>query len=392
MSATRDRSTDPPFAIGVTAGLIFLLAGGAFAVREAGVAANDFSGFWAGARAVASGLDPFDPPSWHATVQAFGTQAPDTEVFGYPAWVAIALVPLALLPLKVAALVWLWLSVGLAIVALRALLRALLPGATLEHALFGVALFVAQPGYQTLENGQWTFILLAVSIAAVLLLREHHAKTAGLVALAWLAKPHLFLFAAAGMTRASRSFGAALVAGIGMVVVSSAIVIPGWWVPWARYVAPIRIAQPATIFSLLADAIGPIGYGAAILAVLAGTIVALRFRATSDASVAVWTALSLAAAPYAWSYDHVLVLLPIALAAGVMATTNRSGARLFVVTALSAYVVLTPLLLGIALSRGRETFSAVLPALAFVAVVAVLWPRRHDRPGAASVRAAAEPA
>lgn len=261
------RSTDLAFGIGVAAGLGFLLAGGAFAVRESGIAANDFAGIWAGARAVAAGHDPYDPASWRSTVEALGTQAPDTEVFGYPAWVALALVPLALLPLTVAATVWLWVSIGVAVLALRALLRAVLPGAALEHALFGVVLFVAQPGYQTVENGQWTLLLLSASIAAVLLIRSNRPSTAAAPAIAWLAKPQLFLFAAAGMTRASRRFGGTLVAAVAIGVAASALLMPGWWVPWAKYVAPVRAAHPATIFSLLAEIAGPSGYGLAAVAV-----------------------------------------------------------------------------------------------------------------------------
>ncbi|HEV2009865.1 MAG TPA: hypothetical protein VGS17_02415 [Candidatus Limnocylindria bacterium] len=53
------------------------------------------------------GHDLYDPATWRAVAATYGTQLPDTDVYGYPRWIALALVPLALLPVDVAATVWL---------------------------------------------------------------------------------------------------------------------------------------------------------------------------------------------------------------------------------------------------------------------------------------------
>src|SRR5205814_10308122 len=133
---------------------------------------RDVGGIWAGSRAIVDGRDPYDPLTWRAVAATYGTQAPDTDVYGYPRWVALALVPLALLPVATAAAIWLWGGVALAVLAVRALLRDTLPGAAPAHAVVGGTLFVAQPGYQSIVNGQWTYFLIAASCAVLVLLRS----------------------------------------------------------------------------------------------------------------------------------------------------------------------------------------------------------------------------
>ena len=97
------RRADLAFFAALVAGLLFVAFLGPLDRRLELVHDNDFSGFWAGARALVTGRDPYDAATWMGTTVALGTQAPDTAVYGYPPWVALALTPLALLPLEAAA-------------------------------------------------------------------------------------------------------------------------------------------------------------------------------------------------------------------------------------------------------------------------------------------------
>jgi hypothetical protein len=199
------RRADLAYAVGVIVGVAFIIVSGAVAVHDRGAGlTNDFGGIWAGARAIVDGHDPYDPATWRAIAAAYGTQPPDTAVYGYPRWVALALVPFALLPIDVAATLWLWGGIALAVLGVHALLRAAVPGIPLAHAVVGGTLFVAQPGYQTVANGQWTFLLLAGSSAALVLVRRSRPRAAALSALVWLAKPHLFVGDALGAAGRSR--------------------------------------------------------------------------------------------------------------------------------------------------------------------------------------------
>src|SRR5258708_4344504 len=192
---TPARRADLAYFAGVIAGIVFLAAIGALALHQQQVVSrdSDFAGIWTGARAIVDGHDPYDPLTWRSVAATYGTQAPDTDVYGYPRWVALALVPLALLPVELAANLWLVAGILLAVLALRALLRATLPGAPLAHAVVGGTIFVSHPGYQSVANGQWTFVLLAATSATLLLLRADRPRAAAVTALAWLAQPRLVL-------------------------------------------------------------------------------------------------------------------------------------------------------------------------------------------------------
>src|SRR5687767_13131261 len=124
-----------PFAVGLVLALLVLFAFG-FAERRAEILRiGDFSGFWAGARALLLGLDPYDSRTWLATTVELGTQRPDTAVYGYPPHVALALLPLALLRLEAAAAVWAFATMTIAAFGVRALLRTALPDARIAHTL-----------------------------------------------------------------------------------------------------------------------------------------------------------------------------------------------------------------------------------------------------------------
>ena len=374
MSAAR--RADLAYVTGVLAGIAFLAAIGALSVHEQQVVSrdSDFAGVWTGARAMLDGHDPYDPLTWRSVAATYRTQAPDTDVYGYPRWVAIALTPLALLPQEVAAELWLWVGIAVAVVAVRALLRAMLPGAALAHAIVGGTIFVSHPGYQTVANGQWTFVLLAATAVTLLLLRSGRPRAAAGTALAWLAKPHLFVGYALGGARRERAFGVWAATLALLVAVAATVGAPGWIAAWSARVAPQRIAQPATLYAAATDVLGrPAGLVAAGLLVAIGIAICLRAPRRSDASLALWSFLSLAAAPYAWSYDLLLLVPAAVVAAGVVARRDPRRATVLIEGFAFAFVLLTPALYYLALLRERETFTALLPFGAFAAASAVLW-------------------
>jgi hypothetical protein len=372
------RRADLAFAAGVFAGIALLVASGLFALHDEQVPTRDFAGIWAGGRAILDGHDPYDATTWRALAATYGTQRPDTDVYGYPRWVALALVPFALLPLEAAAAVWMWAGLALAVLGVRALLRSAMPGQALPHAIVGGTLFVSQPGYQSVLNGQWTFLLLAASSAMLVLLRRSKPRAAAIAALGWLAKPQLFIGYALGGARRDRTFALCAVALGAVVVVASTVTAPGWVAAWSARVAPVRMVAPATLYAAAVDLVGPAGLLVAAVVVVAAIAVCFRAGARSDASVALWSCLSLAAAPYSWSYDQLLLVPPVVLAAGVLARRDVRRAIVLVVAFCLVFVLVTPVLFGVALSRGRETFSVAVPLATFALLGAILWRERGD--------------
>ncbi len=376
------RRADLAFFAALVAGLLFVAFLGPLDRRLELVHDNDFSGFWAGARALVTGRDPYDAATWMGTTVALGTQAPDTAVYGYPPWVALALTPLALLPLEAAAWLWMIASVVLAALAVRALLRTCLPGSAPAHATIGLALLMSQPGFHALVLGQWAFLLVAALSAVVLALRRGHGGRAGLAALALLAKPQLVAIAAIGLAVAAfrghpaRHAAAVAAAGTAAIVVGSTLVLPHWWQAWSAAVAPQRLAHPASLATALGDLFGGGGGPLALALTVAGVAAALAFRPGGDASLAVWLSLSLAGAPYLWSYDHLLLIVPLVLAAGALARRDTAAATRLVLAGAAILLLASPLLYVLAVARHRESFSTLVPLSLFVMLAAACRPVR----------------
>lgn len=347
------------------------------------LAINDFSGVWAAARAVATGgIDPY-APGWPAHAERLGAQVPNTAVYGYPPWVVLALLPLGFLPLEPAAWTWLIGGVAVAALGLRGLLRAYLPGRPALHALAAAGLLVSQPGVHALVLGQWSFLLLGATAFGVLGLRAGRLPAAAALAL-FLAKPQLFLFGGLGMLREGlargrrgRAFVAAGAAAGAAVVLAGWLVFPRWLDAYLTHVAPVRLQRSASLSSALTDLVGTAGPALALVAIAAMVAAALAFRAGTDAGLAVWLALSLAAAPYLWSYDHLILLGPLVIAAGALSRRDAAAARRLLIAGLAVLVLLSPILYAVAVARGRESFSALVPLLFFVAIAAALWPSRQ---------------
>src|SRR5207237_4021334 len=164
-------------------------------------------------------------------------------------------------------------------------------------------------------------------------------------------KPQLFVAAAVGLLTTVRAAINWLVL-VAFVLIASALVRPGWWVGWLAVVPERRFSLPATIYSLLSQAAGPAGAVVAVLLPVAGVALAARFRRGTDGARAVWLALSSAIAPYEWAYDHLLLLVPIIVAGGVIARGGSpSVARRLVVFGSAVLSLISPLFSAIVIIR-----------------------------------------
>src|SRR5438132_12232674 len=365
-------------------GVLFIVLLGPLDRRLEMVHFNDFSGIWSGPATVLVGVNPWDPNRYVPTAVALGTKTPDALVDDYMPWEVVALLPLGALPLEVAAWIWMVASTALSALALRALLRAFVPGRAAIHGALGLALFAGQPGFQTIVLGQWALLLMSAVAAIVLALRAGHARRAALAALAMLAKPHLFVWAAIGLAipalfdaRYRRFVALAAVLG-GALVVVSWLAFPDWFPAWASDILPRRTGRSAVLFSAFGQLFGPLGRVLAVAVIAGGIVVASRFVPASDPWLAVWLALSSAGAIYSWSYDQVLLFVPLCIASGVLVAAGRERAATRLVLAGAATLLfISPVFYAIGVARRDETFSVAIPVAFFVAITWSLWPYRR---------------
>jgi hypothetical protein len=220
--------------------------------------------------------------------------------------------------------------------------------------------------------------------AIVLAVRAGHARRAGFAALALLAKPQLFVWTVLGLgiaalsdVRYRRFVVFAVVVG-GALVVASWLAYPDWFGAWSADIPARRTGRSAVLLSAFGQLFGTPGRVLAIAVIGAGLVLASRFVPGSDAWLAIWLALSSAGAIYSWSYDHVLLFVPLVIAAGVLAAAGRERAarRLAIGGALTLLLV-SPALYAFGVWRHDETFSITVPVAFFAAILWSLWPYRR---------------
>jgi hypothetical protein len=381
-----------PYWIGVVTSLAFAFAIDVFTRRESLVHLTDFSGYWAGGRALLVGADPYDPTTWLATTAMLGTQPPDTAVYGYFPWVALAMVPLALLPLETAAWLWCIGSIVVAALGLAALLRVR-PCPPAAALAIGFCLFGSQPALAALTVGQWSPMLTGgLAFALATLLRGRIAPAVAALLLT-LAKPQLFLVTVPVLALRYRRLVVPLaVAGLAIVAVST-LLMPGWIGAWTANVPQERLtsraAVPPSLFALLfGPAAAPLGW--IVVAALAIVIFA-RFGTIGLPALAAWLTLSALAAPYAWSYDWLLLIVPFTIGISVLAPVRPIRARALTVAGTSLLMLAAPLLYGVAVTRGSETLSVLVPLAFAVALVIALWPLVRSTTGDRERTAPASP-
>ena len=391
-----ERRADFAFFTAIGFGILFIAIGGPLGRRLEMVHFNDFSGVWSGPSTWLLGISPWDPTRYSDVAVSLGTKTPDALVYDHMPWTLFMVMPLALVPLEVAGWIWMLLGMTAAALGLRALLRAYLPGNAIAHGALGLALFVGQPGFHAVVLGQWSPLLMGGLAAVVLAVRSGRPALAAVPSLLFLTKPQVFVFTAVGFAygairrpvfRRYVLYAGALALAVVVVTSLVAFVEMGNWLgSWLGDIPARRTVRSAVLQSALNEIIGPAGRAIAAVMILAGAWIASRFEPGSDGSLAAWLSLSSAGAIYSWSYDQVLLFVPIVIAGGVLARSSRSAGTRFAVAWALVFIIVSPILYAIGVARHDETFSCIVPDAAFVAIVVLLWRRAR---GSVPVRLAA---
>jgi hypothetical protein len=348
---------------------------------------TDFDCLWSGARLVADRQDPYDEAVWvraagRPRTDARGDLVPTSSCalrYGYPLWTALAMVPLGTLPLPVAAIAWMTLSLVATAAGAAAAWRAS-GGRRAGAILFASIVLTAQPFWLLLISGQLVGIALGLAGLSALWLARHEDVRAGasfgLLALKpqliALCGPVLFVWGLFARPRAALAAAAVVVA---LVVVSIAIA-PGWPLEWLAEITGRRLhiaALLATAWGLSADLFGTVLVAPLLIAAVTGGAWYLARRHATPIGVAsIALAISVFGTPHAWSYDHLVLVVPWAhtLAIGAR-STGAARVTLFLGTAAVASF-LPWVLYALAFSRGTETLNALVPALTALLVAAAL--------------------
>lgn len=223
-----------------------------------------------------------------------------------------------------------------------------------------------QPVWVTLFTGQPSGTLLGLVAHASALLVRGHAIATGAVLGLLIVKPHLFLWAIPILLIASparsRIVAGMLATGVPLLVLSF-VIRPDWPAAWSRTAGRLQgmNVSRANAWGVAPDDARWLGW-----ILLAGLVAAfVLWWRTGPPVHSVWAgalALSLFGAPYSWSYDQGVLVVPAAVI--IAAVGQRPAAlRVTVLAALAlVWVVLAWLLYLDAHRTGAEPFAAVVPA------------------------------
>jgi len=346
----------------------------------------DFAGFWVGSRMLLDGADPYDFGPFLEMHQRIGSRGlainPPGTAYGYPLTTALVFAPFALLPVSAAAPLWFVTQATLAMGALVALYRKLLGPHAGRHLPIFLALAVAcQPAWLLAGGGNLGGYLLAISSTCAVLLLARHPSAAGAVAGLLVIKPHPLLLALLLILlvlprRDAIRFAGSAAAVAGGIVLVTLVLRPGWI---GEFLLPFsRIGGAAvprsTLFGLVGSALGPATW-IIVVAIALAFLWWARVPRPMPFLLGAAIPISLFCIPYGWSYDHILLLIPVAV---ILATVARDTerTRLAILGLLAVvFIVLPWALYAIAFRRGDESWSAVVPVAMLATLALVIW---HD--------------
>jgi hypothetical protein len=279
------------------------------AAPDARIGDDDFQVFYGGAAAIAGGRSPY------------------VGDFVSPPWFALALVPLTSLPLEVARGVWLAANLALLFVATIACARLTGLAWPPRRLVLAALLFALWPPVEFgLKLGQNSLLVWVLVLVALLAARAGRFGTAGALLALGLVKPQLVLLFLGGTTvwaARHQALGRYVGAGVGILaaLALAALLVttdayadlialqPRTWNYWGS-----TVALPPLLAILLDSQVVAITVYAPVAvfgtaAVLAGWT---RWDTPDFAYVAALTSpATLLLTPYAYSYDAILLQLPI---------------------------------------------------------------------------------
>ena len=333
---------------------VVVVAAGAVVVRGLDWYPVDFLEFWAAGQLMLSGDNPYDQVRVLAVERELvGDGLDEAIVFWYPPWTLPLVVPFMLMPAATAVKLLILSQLALVVLAANRAWRAFAGLAADPKTILLITATFA-PTLVLLRSGQitgWCLCGLAGHAAA---LRSGRPILAGVCAALTATKPHLLaVFGLSLLIDAvvSSSGRRVVMAGGALLLTATAIVElanPGtvgnyitaagqpasaevrtlqqWPTPTVGYVLRVNVAPDRFAVQFVPLAIAAVG------------LVALRLRIGANwnpvAAVPWLTLVSLIAAPYGvWSYDLILLLVPIVGTAGRLVRSDpvpRSTVRVVV--------------------------------------------------------------
>ncbi len=359
--------------------LAVLLAVSAYAIARSqnDMLDRDFFSFWLAGRMVITGQDPYNEAQWIAGHAAAHTNWLSDTTFLYPLPLAILFAPLGMLPLEGAAGVWAFVTQALLMMSVWLLLSAWKPTDFKTHWLpIVLGVFLFRPVVTMLLHGQLGAIWLLVLSLCIYAWRAEHWRLGGALMPLLALKPSfgLPLVGLLGLWLIMRRQWQALLAS---ALSAASLLIVGWLQDplWLQKLSTIGNQKLASTFGWaptlwgIGDAVCQrsttcavaMSGGLSVVLVALALIWLRRRRDEADPEIVVGalTAAATLITPYLWTYDQVLLIIPIVTIIHLMRGRKMPylvTATFFVLIAIFSWLLVIP-----AFTIGRDIWSVVVP-------------------------------
>ena len=331
-----------------------VLIGGMIFLRVRISAANfdfqssNFTFFWLAGRMVLENENPYDETQYLAGHETYGIKWQPNRIFPYPLPLAVFCIPLGLLSLPTAYIVWQVITLVIVAVTIFVLLNHWKEAAPrrLFVPIFA-SLFFFGPLYLTLHTGSiGAFALLAI-LGTILLLEKDKSLLAGMVLSLTILKPPqglTILFLAGIWFLARRDwkaiFGVAI-GGLGLLIVGM-IQDPMWVIKFrsaGEAVMDRTLGVHSNVWAFSYLACGEASPCSMLLGA-AGSIPLLGlggfFLWKNQAKLSAWEAFNIiipiafVTTVYLWGYDQILYIIPIVWIVGTLVVRTKSYLYAFI--------------------------------------------------------------
>jgi hypothetical protein len=356
---------------------------------------NDFFTFWLAGHLVTIGQSPYDSTQWILGYQQFGMEVIPNNAFLYPLPLAFFFAPLGWLSFQTAYITWVTILQFMILISLALLFNVV----SRAHSKFlfifilaGVILF--RPVILTLTQGQVSGLFLIVLAGTISIWNKGKWFWGGFLVGLTILKPNLGLIItgllAVWLIIRKHWSGLIGIIASGLLIMVSGLIYQPNWVTEYWSVGSNKLAQTfggsPTVWGLSAlvchghnSCILPFGGIAALLLVAGLFLVIIRHKDLEPVKVVALTvAVTLLTTPYTWTYDQLLLIIPIAL---IVLALDKTGRRLAIAAAFfPAIDVLVVILLIFDVMLQVEILNVFIPLIVFI-LAAWYLPRtpNHER-------------
>jgi hypothetical protein len=328
MKSLIEKSLKNKLILGGFLGIIFLF----FSLRitsQIDYPNTDFFSYWLGARMIVEGQNPYDEPLWIESHHTFGATWISDRAYLYPLPLAILTSPIGFFPLKQAFTIWCFLSLVmflLSLITLFKLWKRSDPKPYLFPVIAGFIFF--RPAILTLAGGQLGALLLLILCLSLLCFEKDKWFAGGLLIALLALKPNtgilLILLIVLWLLRIRKAQALA-----GIVISGILLFLMGWfynqqWVINYLFIGNRKVNETfgysPTVWGMASGFCYfqlncVIWLGGLFSILMIGVCLFLLYQKhyplppSLAFSLIIITVLLIT--PYLWTYDHILLVLPL---------------------------------------------------------------------------------